>query len=103
LMKAGKSVIILDDGNVAGGMTQVTTAHLTNAIDDRYYEIERMHGERGARLAAESHSVAIERIGFIAEAEKISCDFEWLDGYLILSSSETDDLLDREMAAVHRA
>src|SRR5262245_29749297 len=30
LMKAGKSVVILDDGPIAGGMTQVTTAHLTN-------------------------------------------------------------------------
>src|SRR4051794_6285121 len=52
LMEAGKSVAVLDDGPIAGGMTYVTTAHLTNALDDRYFEIERMHGERGAQLAA---------------------------------------------------
>src|SRR5438128_2708026 len=55
LTRAGKSVVILDDGPLAGGTTQGTTAHLSNAIDDRYFEIERMHGAAGARLAAESH------------------------------------------------
>src|SRR5437879_3550003 len=84
LMQAGKSVVILDDGRVASGMTQVTTAHLASAIDDRYVEIERLHGEDGARLAAESHSAAIDRIESIAKKERIRCDFERLDGYLFL-------------------
>jgi hypothetical protein len=61
-------------------MTTMTTAHLSNAIDDRYMEIERLHGEAGARLAAESHTAAINRIELIAKKEKISCDFERLDG-----------------------
>src|SRR5213078_1387763 len=103
LMKAGTNVVIIDDGAVAGGMTTVTTAHLTNAIDDRYFQIERMHGEKGARLAAESHSAAIERIGLIAAEEKIACDFSRLDGYLFLSPGESEDLLERELAAAHRA
>src|SRR5882672_2389138 len=62
LATAGKSVVVLDDGPVGGGMTKVTTAHLANAIDDRYVEIERLHGLRGARFAAESHTAAINRI-----------------------------------------
>src|SRR5688500_12144403 len=56
LTQAGKSVVLLDDGPLAGGMTGVTTAHLSTAIDDRYFEIERLHGQTGARLAAESHT-----------------------------------------------
>lgn len=103
LMRAGKSVVVLDDGPVAGGMTQVTTAHLTNAIDDRYFEIERMHGAVGARLAAESHSAAIHRIEETVKAEKINCDFARLDGYLFLDESEPEQTLDRELAAAHRA
>src|SRR5881398_2457325 len=55
----GKSVVVLDDGPIGGGQTQRTTAHLSNAIDDRYTEIEKVHGEEGARLAAESHTAAI--------------------------------------------
>src|SRR5437867_1276033 len=62
LLRAGKSVVVLDDGPIAGGMTQVTTAHLANALDRRYFDIERLHGEGGARLAAESHTAAIQRI-----------------------------------------
>src|SRR6516162_9424932 len=39
LARDGKSVIVVDDGPVAGGQTRRTTAHLSNAIDDRYFEI----------------------------------------------------------------
>src|SRR5919112_1753352 len=56
LTKEGKRVVVLDDGPVAGGETCRTTAHLSNALDDRFYELEEMHGEDGARLAAESHT-----------------------------------------------
>lgn len=103
LARAGKKVVVLDDGPIAGGQTQRTTAHLSNAIDDRYFEIERLHGPEGARLAAESHTAAIERIGTIARAENIDCDFERLDGFLFLPPGESEELLDRELAAAHRA
>jgi glycine/D-amino acid oxidase-like deaminating enzyme/nitrite reductase/ring-hydroxylating ferredoxin subunit len=99
----GRSVIVVDDGPLADGMTAVTTAHLVNAIDDRYYAIERVHGEKGSRLAAESHSAAIHRIEAIVRKEKLRCDFERLDGYLFLSPDEDEKLLDRELAAAHRA
>ncbi len=103
LLDAGKSVIVVDDGGVANGMTAVTTAHLANAIDDRYFEIERLHGENGARLAAESHTAAIAKIEAIAKKEKIDCDFSRLDGYLFLGAGQDPEILDRELAASHRA
>ena len=62
LADEGRSVVVLDDGAIAGGETSRTTAHLVNALDDRYFEIERLHGEKGARLGAESHTAAIDRI-----------------------------------------
>jgi glycine/D-amino acid oxidase-like deaminating enzyme len=82
LAQAGQKVVVLEDGDIGSGMTQRTTAHLSNAIDDRYVEIERMHGQKGARLAAQSHSAAIDRIEAVAATEGIDCDFERLDGYL---------------------
>src|SRR5436309_12251274 len=78
LSREGKSVVVLDDGPIAAGQTQRTTAHLSNAIDDRYSEIERLHGEKGSRLAAESHSAAINRIEAIVRMETIDCDFQRL-------------------------
>ena len=62
LGREGKTVIVLDDGPIGGGMTARTTAHLSNALDDRYYDLERLFGEDGSRLAAESHTAAIERV-----------------------------------------
>src|SRR6185295_17946454 len=59
LGQAGKSVIVLDDGPIVSGETERTTAHLTTALDDRYENLERLHGEKGARLAAQSHFSAI--------------------------------------------
>ena len=56
-------------------MTQVTTAHLSNAIDDRFTEIERWHGEAGRPLAAQSHAAAIDRIEDIAGELDVDCDF----------------------------
>src|SRR5262245_58395075 len=42
LTRRGGSVVVLDDGPVGCGQTSRTTAHLSNAIDDRYTEIERL-------------------------------------------------------------
>jgi len=70
LLQEGRSVVVLDDGPVGGGQTQRTTAHLSNAIDDRYVEIEGWHGPEGARLAAESHTAAIDRIAAIVARQR---------------------------------
>ena len=103
LTRAGKTVIVLDDGHIGGGMTERTTAHLSTAIDDRYFVIEHLHGERGAMLAAESHGEAIDRIEAIVAEEAIDCDFERLDGYLFAPPDDSQDLLERELKAAHRA
>jgi len=103
LAREGKSVVVLDDGPIGGGMTGRATAHLVNALDDRYFELERLHGEDGARLAAESHTAAIDRVEQIVNEEKINCEFERLDGYLFVPPRDPRKILDDELAAVHRA
>lgn len=103
LTQVGKSVVVVDDGAIGSGMTGVTTAHLVNALDDRFFDLERLHGERGARLAAESHTAAIDRIEAIVSRERIACDFIRLDGYLFAAPEHDERYLDRELAAVHRA
>ena len=73
LARAAKAVIVLDDGPIGGGMTARTTAHLVTALDDRYFELEKLHGERGARLAAQSHKASIDQIERIVREEQIDC------------------------------
>jgi glycine/D-amino acid oxidase-like deaminating enzyme/nitrite reductase/ring-hydroxylating ferredoxin subunit len=103
LAREGKSVVILDDGLIGGGMTQRTTAHLVNALDDRYFELERLHGEEGARLAAESHTAAINAVEAIVGQEAIKCEFERLDGYLFVPPRDSKKILDDELEAAHKA
>ena len=103
LARAGRRVVVIDDGPIAGGETGRTTAHLASAMDDFYSEIERLHGPGGARIAAESHSAAIAKVGEIAAAEGIECDYRRLDGYLFLAGDDSRADLEEELAAAHRA
>ena len=102
LTKAGRKVIVIDDGVIGGGETSRTTAHLSNALDDRIYRVEDWHGEEKARLAVEAHTRAIDEIERIVEEENIDCDFLRLNGYLIEAENGEDDL-QKELEAAHRA
>jgi glycine/D-amino acid oxidase-like deaminating enzyme/nitrite reductase/ring-hydroxylating ferredoxin subunit len=103
LCREGKRAVVLDDGPILSGETERTTAHLVSALDDRFFELERMHGQQGARLAAESHAAAIDRIEAIISAEGIACDFQRVDGYLFVPPGESAEILDRELDAARRA
>jgi glycine/D-amino acid oxidase-like deaminating enzyme/nitrite reductase/ring-hydroxylating ferredoxin subunit len=103
LATVGKKVIVIDDGPIGGGETFRTTAHLVNALDDRYFELESLHGADGARLAAQSHTKAVDRIEDIVRGESIDCDFTRLDGFLFAPPDESSEELQRELEAAHRA
>lgn len=103
LLSEGRSVVVIDDGPFGGGMTGYTSAHLSNALDDRYYWLERRHGEHGARLAAESHTAAIDLIASIVEKEGVECDFQRVDGFLVSSLDGPGNELEKEHPAARRA
>jgi glycine/D-amino acid oxidase-like deaminating enzyme/nitrite reductase/ring-hydroxylating ferredoxin subunit len=103
LARAGRAVVVIDDGPIGGGETGRTTAHITASLDDLYHRVEKLHGVEGIRIAAESHTAAIDRIESIASLEDIDCDFERVDGYLFLGAGSDKDLLERELASAHRA
>lgn len=99
----GRNVVVLDDGPIAGGETGRTTAHLSSAIDDRYYRIETLHGREGAQICYQSHTAAIDWYEQTAVGEKIDCDFTRLDGFLFLPPGEDEQVLQRELDAAHHA
>jgi glycine/D-amino acid oxidase-like deaminating enzyme/nitrite reductase/ring-hydroxylating ferredoxin subunit len=102
LAREGRDITVVDLGRIGGQETPRTTAHLSNAIDDGIEEMERLHGEEGARLAVESHGAAIDRIESIVRDEGIDCDFERVDGYLFAGAGEPPEALAEEMEAAHR-
>ncbi|WP_205504397.1 FAD-dependent oxidoreductase [Rufibacter psychrotolerans] len=99
LAKEGRKVVVLEAGEICGGETSRTTAHLSWALDDRYSTLIKVFGKAQALLAYESHREAIHRIEQIIRDEKIQCDFEWLPGYLFLGATDSEDQLDQELAA----
>ncbi len=103
LARAGRSVVVLDDGPIGGGQTGRTTAHLSHAMDVQYQAIQRLHGEQGARLAADSHTAAIDEIERIASEEGIACDFERVPGHLFVARDESSAVLERELEATRAA
>lgn len=103
LMKEGLKVCVLEAFDLASGQTGKTTAHFVTALDDRFFEIEKMHGEDGAKIAADSHRVAIEKVEKIIRDEKIECDLERLDGYLFAKGDARVNVLEKELEAARRA
>lgn len=102
LSKSGKNVIVIEDGYIGSGETGHTTAHITQALDERYFNLQKVFGIGGSSLAAESHAAAIDFIESVINKEGIKCDFERIDGYLFLGPKDTKQTLYEELEATHR-
>ena len=103
LMKEGKKVILVESFELCSGQTGKTTAHFSNALSIRYFELEKFHGQDGASLAAKSHLAAIDTVEKIIRDLNIECDFERLNGYLFATGDDRQGILKKEFEAMHRA
>lgn len=103
LTRAGKKVVVVEDGLIGSGETGHTTAHLVTALDDRYYELEKYFGIPKTHVLAMSHAAAIDFVERVVKRESIDCGFERLNGYLFLHPTDHPDSLDREFDAARRA
>lgn len=103
LLREGRSVALLERNGFQQSETMHTSAHLTAALDERYFTLRQRHGAEATRLAAESHAFAIDEIERIVAAEAIDCDFLRVPGFLFLDAAGDPEILDRELAACHEA
>ncbi len=103
LLKAGRKINLVEDGYIGSGETGRTTAHITCALDDRYFELEKIFGKEKAMLAANSHMEAIQFIANTVNHENIDCNFKRVPGYLFLSGSDTKETLEKEYEATKNA
>lgn len=102
LARTGVSVALVEARELGSGETSHTTAHLA-VPDDRYWQIEESYGSDSARLVADSFASAIDLVETIVRTERIDCDFERLDGYLISCAADAQSALRREWEAAQRA
>ena len=104
LASAGQTVLVLDRGPMAGGMTSRTTAHLAPICDDGVSSLIRLRGEQMARLFQQSQEAAVARIETIVAQHTISCNFRRLDAFLFpalgMDFKEARKQLDEEFDAV---
>jgi glycine/D-amino acid oxidase-like deaminating enzyme/nitrite reductase/ring-hydroxylating ferredoxin subunit len=100
LSQRGRSVIVIDRGPIAGGMTARTSAHLAPLCDDLMSEMQKIKGEEQLKLFYESQAAAVDRIEEIQNNEGIDCNFRRLDGYLFQGDGMPSDVIDEELDAV---
>lgn len=103
LVESGKRVVLVEDGEIGSGETGRTTAHLVTALDDRYYDFEKIFGEEKTKLIAESHRVAIDFVESTVKKENINCGFERVNGFLFLHPTDEKDALEKELEAAVKA
>jgi glycine/D-amino acid oxidase-like deaminating enzyme/nitrite reductase/ring-hydroxylating ferredoxin subunit len=82
LKKAGKRVALLEQGEFFEGQTALTTAHLTEVLDTRFYQLIEDFGLESSFLVAEAGRAAIDLIEKIAEQVGGDCAFERVPGVL---------------------
>ena len=99
LKKAGLSVAVIEAEGVAEGVSGLTTAHLTEALDRSCRQLIKDMGEDNARLAAESARVALARVGAFVDEAGLDCDFARLPGFRYTEDPEEMPELEAELEA----
>ncbi|UDD55865.1 hypothetical protein AFCA_003450 [Aspergillus flavus] len=100
LITRGKKVTMIEARNVLSGESGRTSGHLSNALDDGYSAIAKKHGKDGAKLAADSHTWAIDRAADIVKKLKLDCEFRYLPAIEISQYPRGDPKHDKEVGVM---
>lgn len=103
LLSRDRRVVLLDAGEIGGGETRRSTAHLTVALDTRYHRLLREHDEGQVRLLAAHHAAAIHQMESFVLSHAIDCDFTRVDGFLFAPPGSDRSALELEFTAAQRA
>ncbi|XMA39134.1 FAD-dependent oxidoreductase [Streptomyces albogriseolus] len=103
LTRAGRSVAVLEAGQVAAGVTGHTTAKITALHSLVYDKLRRTRGSEGARLYARSQSEAIERTAEVVAELGVDCDWERRSAYTYVRDENRVDELRAEARAAREA
>lgn len=102
LADAGKRVAILEGRRIGAGVSERSTAHVTEAIDTRYSELERRDRDL-ARIVRASSRAAMDLIARLAQYCPGQAGFRRVPGYLFSEDPDQSSVLQAEAAAAQRA
>lgn len=81
LLKAGKSVVVVEARRIIADVTGHTTAKITALHNLIYHQLIEMFGEAKARLYGQANLAAIEHIAATVQEMGIDCDFLRTEAY----------------------
>jgi glycine/D-amino acid oxidase-like deaminating enzyme/nitrite reductase/ring-hydroxylating ferredoxin subunit len=86
LKRAGRTVAVIERGEIGGGETGHTTAHVTYATDTRLTKLVKTFGRGHAQAAWDAGQFAMEQIADIVANEGIDCEWQRVPGYLVAAA-----------------
>ena len=96
LSQAGVDCVLVEQGELCGGITGNTTAKITVQHGLTYHKLLRQFGAAKARLYLEANRDALERYRSLSRS--IDCDFEERDSFVYALNDRRK--LERELAAL---
>jgi glycine/D-amino acid oxidase-like deaminating enzyme/nitrite reductase/ring-hydroxylating ferredoxin subunit len=83
LLKARRSVVVLERDRIGHGETGQTTAHITYVTDTRLSELVDRFGRDHAQAAWDAGVSAMDQIQEIVQTERIECELAHIPGFLV--------------------
>lgn len=99
LAKSGKRVLVLDAATLGSGQTSRTTGHLSFQLETEFYKLKDLFSCEELSQYINAHKRGIDVIKEIIDEEQISCDFEFLEGFLFSNNMEDIPELYKEQDA----
>src|SRR5690554_1723519 len=98
LAKAGKTVAILEQNQVATGTTGFSTGNLYVPVGERLASIAKKHNEQAMEEVAESRGAAITFIVDRVKEFQLDCDFQRVPWHLFTTrdSGESAEIIQKE-------
>jgi len=113
-VKKGLKTVLLEAREVVSGETGRTSGHLSNSLDERYYELIKsrsskfsfpfnssltqniVFGVDKTKLIFESHQYALEHIGQVSKELGIECEYRQLNAQYIVNVTKNDSEYSKE-------
>jgi len=103
LAKAGRSVVVVEAGAVAAGVSGFTTAKVTVGHGLVYSRLQSKFDTATARAYADSQTAGLALIRTLCHEHAIECDLETRPNYVVATSEDERDAIEREAEAARSA
>ncbi|MEV6909113.1 FAD-dependent oxidoreductase [Amycolatopsis sp. NPDC051071] len=103
LARAGRSVLVLEAGRLAAGVSGHTTAKVSTQHGLKYATLAKTKGTEAAAIYARSQTSALEWIAAASAELGIDCGFTRADSFVYTTKPETVESLEREAEAAAEA